>query len=118
VQKSGLYCFQLIYFESGGSASCELFSVDLGTGDKSLVNDPADANAAKSFRVLKPRLTRIVPSGSNLVIDWAYGTPPFQVQSATSLTNPIWTDVGPTTPNRTATVPISSGTAFIRVFGK
>jgi hypothetical protein len=119
VQTSGVYPFQLIYFESTGSASCELFSVtNLVTGGKVLINDPAEANAIKSYRVLKPRITNIVRSGPNAVINWAYGTPPFQVQMVTNLNNLVWTDSGLATSNRTANVPVQSGTGFIRVYGK
>ena len=118
VQKGGIYCFQLIYFESTGQASCELYSVNVPTGDLALINDPVAANAVKSYRVLKPRITSIARSGPNAVINWAYGTPPFQVQVATNLSNLVWSDSGTTTSNRTANVPIQTGTGFIRVYGK
>jgi hypothetical protein len=115
VQTSGIYCFQVIYFESDGSASCEFFSVtNLATGDKILINDLADANAIKSYRVLKPRITSIVPDGSNVVIQWAYGIPPFQVQFKNDITG-TFSNVGSPTLNRTATVPIQPGAGFIRV---
>lgn len=117
VQTSGIYPFRLIYFESIGSASCEFFSVtNLATGDKVLINDLADANAVKSYRVLKPQITRIARSGANAVIDWAYGTPPFQVQFKTNLTDTAWNNIGSPTPNSTANVPIQSATGFLRVF--
>jgi hypothetical protein len=118
VQTSGVYSFQLIYFENQGSASCELFSVSLPAGTKTLVNDPATLSAIKSYRVLRPHLTRIARSGSNAVIDWAYGTPPFQLQFKNNLTNAVWTDVGGPTSARTATTPLLPGNGFFRVYGK
>jgi hypothetical protein len=120
VQTSGIYPFQLIYFEIQGGASCELYSVNLNlaTNQLVLVNDPAEATAIKSYRVLRPRITRIVKSGTNANIDWAYGTPPFQLQSATNLNNLVWADVGVTTSNRTTSVAIQPGAAFFRVYGK
>jgi hypothetical protein len=118
VPTSGVYPFQLIYFESQGSASCEFFSVaDLANGDLILIND-TDPRAIKSYRVLKPRLISIVRSGSNAAIEWAYGTPPFQLQLATNLTNQVWNDTGSATSNRTANVPIQPGAGFIRVRGQ
>ena len=119
VPTSGIYPFRLVYFESTGSASCEFFSVtNLATGDKVLVNDPADGNAVPSFRVLAPRITSIVKTGSNVVLNWAYGTPPFQVQIKTNLTDAVWSNVGAPTPNSTATIPIQPGARFFRVFGQ
>jgi len=118
VPASGVYCFQLIYFESTGQASCELYSVNFPTGTKTLVNDPADVNAIKSYRVLRPHIISIAKSGSNAAIQWTYGTPPFQVQFNTNLNNTVWSDVGAPTPNRTANVPIQPGNGFIRVYGK
>src|SRR5207302_10026734 len=71
---SGIYRFQVIYFESSGSASCEFYSVtNLETGDKVLINDLTNANAIKSYRVLAPIITSIGRSGSNVVVNWAYG---------------------------------------------
>jgi hypothetical protein len=114
---SGIYRFKLIYMETAGYANVEFFSVtNIVTGDKVLVNDPVDPNAIESFRLLKPYLTSIVQSGSNVIINWAYGTPPFQLESKTEL-NGTWSNLGSTTTNRTATVPISPGSAFFRVKG-
>ena len=91
---------------------------NLATGDKVLINDPNDANAIKSYRVLAPRITSIVQSGANAVLEWIYGTPPFQVQFKTSLSNPLWNASGSPTTNRTASVPILPGAGFFRVYGQ
>jgi hypothetical protein len=117
-QKSGVYCFKVIYFENSGYASLEFFSVtNLATGDKVLVNDPADANAIKSYRVLKPFITSIVKNGSNVNIQWAYGTPPFQVQVKNDITSPTWNNIGGPTSNRSASIAIAPGAAFFRIIG-
>ena len=119
VTTSGVYPFQVIYFQSTGRSTEEFFSVtNLTTGDKVLVNDVTDSNAIKSYRVLKPRITSIARSGPNAVVGWAYGTPPFQVQFKTNLTDTVWNTIGAPTANRTATVPIQTRTGFIRVFGQ
>ncbi len=116
VTTPGLYPFRVIYFESNGGASCEFFSVtNLATGDKALVNDTTDPNAIKSYRVLKPQITTVAKSGTNLAIDWAYGTPPFQVQFKTNLTDAVWSNLGSPTANRNVNVPMQSATGFVRV---
>jgi hypothetical protein len=217
VQSNGIYSFDLIFFEGGGLASVELFSVNLATGQKILIND-TNAAAIKSYRVLTgvsqppyvryvqpapnaisvpadtiiragiwDRATAVVPpvrltvngalvspitgktgivttvsyqppvpfapgttntvklvhgdgttsltntwsfvitglrittaarSGTNLVIEWIDGNPPFQVQFKNSLTNLVWTDSGLSTSNRSANVPIQPGAGFIRVVGQ
>jgi hypothetical protein len=117
VPTHGIYPFQVIYFQSGGLASCEFFSVtNLDTGGKVLINEPTDPNAIKSFRVLSPRITSVARSGSNVSINWAYGNPPFQVQFKNNITGP-WSNSGSPTSNRTALVPIQPGAGFIRVVG-
>jgi hypothetical protein len=119
VTTSGVYPFQLIYFQDAGSASCEFFSVtNLATGDKVLINDPNDPNAIKSYRVLAPSITSIVKSGPNAILNWAYGSPPFQVQVKTNLSNPQWDASGLPATNRTASVPILPGAGFFRVSGQ
>jgi hypothetical protein len=121
VTTSGVYPFQVIYFQSASAASCEFFSVtNLATGDKVLINDPADPNAIKSYRTLAlaPRITSIVRNGPNVVISWANGNPPFQVQFKTNLTDAVWNAIGLPTTNSTASVPILPGAGFIRVYGQ
>jgi hypothetical protein len=117
VPTDGIYPFRIVYFETTGSAEEEFFSVtNITTGGKVLVNDTNYSNAIKSYRVLAPIITSIVKSGSNVVITWAYGTPPFQVQFKNNL-NGTWSNFGSPTSSRTATVPILPGAGFIRVVG-
>jgi len=49
-----------------------------------------------------------------VVITWAYGNPPFQVQFKNNLNN-AWVNFGSPTTSRTASVPIQPGAGFIRV---
>jgi hypothetical protein len=128
---SGIYHFQLIYAQDLATAELEFFSVtNLATtayspatnivtqGGAILINDTNYPNAVISYFALAPDITSIVRSGSNVVINWAYGTPPFQVQFKTNLTNAAWSNFGSPTTNRTATVPIQPGARFFRVFGQ
>jgi hypothetical protein len=117
VQSNGVYCFKLVHFESGGDASLELFSVDLATGTKILINDPLTPGSIKSYLVIPPRIISITKVGSNVVINWVDGFPPFQVQVKTNLADTVWSNSGSPTNVRTATVPITGATGFIRVVG-
>lgn len=45
----GIYPFRLIFFEGTGGASLEWWSLDLATGNRVLINDPANADSIKSF---------------------------------------------------------------------
>jgi hypothetical protein len=61
------------------------------------------------------QITSIARSGANAVVNWINGTPPYQVQVKTNLTD-AWSDVGAPTSGTSANVPIDSSTTFIRVF--
>lgn len=49
VTQAGFYPFRMIWYERGGSAHAEWFAVDLATGERTLVNDPASSRAIKAF---------------------------------------------------------------------
>lgn len=119
VQTSGIYPFKVIYFESTGDASEEFFSVNnLASGEKILINDPGNPNGIKSYRVLIPRITSIARNEQNVVIQWAYGNPPFQLQFKNNLTDATWTDTGSPVTGRSATVAIQPNMRFFRVAGQ
>jgi hypothetical protein len=117
VQTPGVYPFQLIYFESTVGASCELFSVDIATGNKILINDLSTAGAIKSFASLPLHITSVSQVAGNFVISWAGGSPPFQVQVKSDLLSPTWNNSGQPISTNTATIPIQAGANFIRVGG-
>ncbi|MEK7686294.1 MAG: hypothetical protein AAB466_12820 [Verrucomicrobiota bacterium] len=50
VLESGLYPFRMVWYERGGAGYAEWFSVDRGTGTRTLINDPSSASAIKAFR--------------------------------------------------------------------
>jgi hypothetical protein len=64
------------------------------------------------------RITRITRSGTDVVVEWSGGQPPFQVQTKTDLGTPGWLNVGAPTADHTATVSIEPGVKFIRVAGQ
>lgn len=49
VPKAGVYPFRCVWFEGGGGANCEWFSIT-ASGEKILLNDRANPNALKTYR--------------------------------------------------------------------
>ncbi|HKS36449.1 MAG TPA: hypothetical protein VJW76_04610 [Verrucomicrobiae bacterium] len=49
-EQAGLYPFRMLWYERGGGAHVELFSVNRTTAEKTLVNDPGTPSAIKAFR--------------------------------------------------------------------
>jgi len=45
----GIYPFRFMWYERGGLAHAELFSVDRATGARTLINDPATENSIKAY---------------------------------------------------------------------
>jgi hypothetical protein len=52
VQASGFYPFRMMWYERGGNAYAEWFSVNLATGDRTLINDPANDASIKAWLTL------------------------------------------------------------------
>src|SRR5439155_24198869 len=71
VAADGIYPFRLLYFEGGGDANVEWFSVDSAT-NKILINDRTNPNAVKAYRestlLNRPYVRTIIPvPGATLV---------------------------------------------------
>lgn len=49
VPKAGLYPFRLVWYERGGGAHVEWFSVNPANGERTLINDPSVATAIKAY---------------------------------------------------------------------
>jgi hypothetical protein len=101
VEAGGLYPFRLVYFERGGGAHIELFSVDLEDPEsRTLINDPESAGAIKAWRTVEAVGPAIaVESTASL------SPPAFAVESAAII------DEGA----RTITIPQSGATRFYRL---
>jgi hypothetical protein len=54
VPVAGLYGFRMVWYERGGNAFAEWFSVDLATGTRTLINDPDSPNAVKAYQDVVP----------------------------------------------------------------
>ncbi len=76
VTQPGVYPLRTVWFEGGGGANLELFSVT-STGEKILLNDRTNPKALKTFRARtgfnpQPQLT-ISRSGAQITISWTNG---------------------------------------------
>ena len=75
---AGYYPFSLVFFEIAGGANCEFYSIDLATGERTLINDPANPNAIRSVcglvGVSQPPFVRSVdpqPNAADVKVDTA-----------------------------------------------
>ncbi len=100
VREGGFYPFRMVWYERGGNAYAEWFSVDLNSGERTLINDPATAKALKAF------------------VDVA-AEPELKLQSTARLGEPFTDDNTAVinTGARTITVPVSGPTRFYRLSG-
>ena len=66
-EADGLYPVRLLWYEGGGGANVEFFSVSK-SGAKILINDPDNADAIKSYRTADsaPYISRVAPTGGEL----------------------------------------------------
>lgn len=66
VTEAGLYPFRLLYYQGGGGANLEWFTVDPITDQKVLVNDRTQAGAVRAWRQVtageRPRIVSIAPT--------------------------------------------------------
>lgn len=101
VPKAGLYPFRCVWFEGGGGANIEWFSVT-SSGQKILLNDPDEAAALKTYwaRTVQPQPKPVISSialqNGNVVITYT-GV----LQAADEVTGP-YSDVAGTSPQTIA----------------
>jgi hypothetical protein len=108
---------------SNGTLSGTPFSGDTGTNVfVMMVSDPAGLSSTATMNLAVAAAPAIVSSaalqGTSLMLNWSGGIPPYQVQQATNLTNPVWENLGAPTSANGISVPATNGTAFYRVFGQ
>ncbi|HRZ35284.1 MAG TPA: hypothetical protein P5534_02860 [Candidatus Paceibacterota bacterium] len=118
VPKAGVYPFRCVWFEGGGGANLEWFTVT-PSGEKILINDTSNPAALKAYRARtaspQPTVTlSVARSGNNLTITSDPQPLPagFELQTAPSINGPWTTQAGANTP---ITVPIGTEQAvFLR----
>jgi hypothetical protein len=98
VYQPGLYPVRLLYYDGGGGASVEFYTVNntnaTSTRGRVLVNGPDDLNQVPvpAYSLVQPRLT-IERQGAQIVISWC-GAGHFRLQQTQDLDAPVWTPVG------------------------
>ncbi|HUS35802.1 MAG TPA: hypothetical protein VM680_10675 [Verrucomicrobiae bacterium] len=100
VPAAGFYPVRLLWYERGGGAHVEFFTVDPATGERTLVNDPNTATAIKAYRELGAAPTIAVYSSAT--VDGTFTAD----GTATVDTNA-----------KRITIPIGTGNRFYRVSG-
>ena len=105
VPQAGFYPFRLVWYERGGSAFVEWFSVDRATSTRTLINDPNSATAIKAFTsVSTPAtgVTLLAPhiQGNSFVLSFQSETGrTYTVQSSADLSSWGSSGVAPVTGN-------------------
>ncbi len=95
VPQAGLYPFRMIWYNRGGAAYAEWFSVDLVSGAKTLINDTNSPNSIRAYHTLT--------------------APTLQVQSTPRLGAPWQTEGSAIVQGTTATIALPAGNRFYRL---
>jgi uncharacterized repeat protein (TIGR03803 family) len=64
-----------------------------------------------------PVFANISPHGTNLLLSWSGGVPPYQVQVATNLVTPVWRNLGGSLTTTNFDLPLGNTSAFYRIQG-
>jgi hypothetical protein len=97
VPEAGVYPFRMVWYERGGDANAEWFSVDLNTGEKTLINDPDASNAVKAYMSIN--------------------APAIELRSSTVVTGPYRPDATAIIDDnaKTITIPLAAGNHFYQI---
>jgi hypothetical protein len=98
----------------------ELVTIDPATGNTKLVGNMNMHIASMTFVPSKPlQILSVSRSGNDLNITWGGGSPPYQLQTRSSLTGGTWSNVGSPTIQLSTTVTnaISNPQGYFRVSG-
>lgn len=71
---AGFYPFRMMWYERGGNAYAEWFSVDAATGDRILINDPDNPKAIKAFLEVESGPSIVVQSAAEVTGPYAAET--------------------------------------------
>ncbi|HVV73246.1 MAG TPA: hypothetical protein VHI52_17370, partial [Verrucomicrobiae bacterium] len=99
VPADGVYPFRFMWYQRGGDAYAQWYSVNLTTGERLLINDPSSTNAIKAF------LTAVAPA--------------LRVQSSTRVDSGYADDASAVldTTNKKITIPVNGPQRFYRLAG-
>jgi hypothetical protein len=106
-----------------GTLSGDPLAADVGTNHFVVsVTDPRSlsGSAALNINVTPPPpiLATLAVSGTDLLLNWSGGIPPYQVQVSTDLTTSGWVNLGSPGNSITVSVTPSNAAAFYRILGQ
>jgi hypothetical protein len=106
-----------------GTLSGTPFSPDAGTNTFVVsVTDPSALSGSSSMTITVQAAPSIVASLTSepgqLLLTWAGGISPFQVQQATNLDNPIWENIGAPISGNSLSVTPTNAISFYRIVGQ
>jgi hypothetical protein len=105
---------------SNGSLSGTPLSSDAGTNVFLVkVSDPAGLFSTATMNLpvaaAPSMFSAAVFQGTNLLLVWSGGIPPYQVWQTTNMLNPTWEPVGPPTSANNLLVPVTNPATFYRI---
>ena len=108
---------------SNGALSGSPLSANVGVnGFVVSATDPGGLTGTATMNLTVLGAAPIVASGGlqggNLLLSWAGGIAPYQVQVATNPSAPVWLSLGPPVSNNSLLVPRSNPAAFYRISGQ
>jgi len=110
VPAAGVYPFRLIWYNGGGDANSEFFTIDDTTGIRTLINDAASPvkswisrNVHATGALPAPKLNEPVVSGGNVMISW---TGEGELWEAYSLNGPWFKSTYQSNPSAVAENPL------------
>jgi len=108
---------------SNGTLMGTPFSADAGTNNFAVrVTDASGLFSTATMQLLvlpaPPIVLSTVLQGNDLLLTWAGGIAPYQMQITTNLLSPVWQDLGAPVSVNSLSVTPTNGTAFYRVYGR
>jgi hypothetical protein len=102
VPASGVYPFRFMWYQRGGDAYAQWFSVNLATGDRTLINDPNSGNAVKAYLTALSATPPAVRAQSSPTVNGGY------TDDSSAIVD---------TANKRVTIPINGPVSFYRLAG-
>ncbi len=100
VAEAGVYAFRMVWYERGGAGYAEWFSVNPTGGERTLINDPAAAEAVRAWRAIEEAPAEVI------------------VESSATVTGPFTAEAGAVINSSTSTATVAAtagGTRFYRL---
>jgi hypothetical protein len=102
VPNSGVYPFRFIWYQRGGDAYAQWFSVDVATGVPTLINEPNSPNAVKAYLTALSPTPTAIRAQSSITVNGSYTDDSSAIIDAA---------------NKRVTIPINGPVRFYRLAG-